>query len=166
MARTPEDLVTAIKQIRDYAATYKGKRSEFYNDLYTMLATPIPADKHYNASVKGMYLAAIGALTSEIRPPTSETYAKVVAKLNSALEGEWLGRVSIAIYPDEGMNDAYRIVGEAATLDLPTLRREYLDDSLPRKRTLTKKNQAIVDKFRAEMPASKRPFMRAGEQRG
>lgn len=166
MARTIEDMGKAIKQIRDYAATYKGKRSEFYGNLYAMLATPIPTDKKYNESVKKMYIAAIGTLTWEIQPPTAETYIKVIAKLNSVLEGKELEIVNIAIYSDEGVDDAYQIVGEAPMLAMPNPRIEQLQNTLPRKRTLTKKKQALVDKFRSEIPTAERPFMRTGQQRG
>lgn len=166
MERTPEDLIAAIKQIRDYAGAYKGKRKAFYDNLYAMLATPIPEDENVNTIVKKMYLAAIGALTSEIQPPTAETYDDVVKRLNSVLKEEQLGTVNIAIYPDEGMEDVYGIVGEARTGDLSTPRTEQLKDVLPRRRKLSKLNQALVDKFRAEIPRAERPFEYRGAQRG
>lgn len=167
MTRTLEDFAAAIKQIRDYASAYQGKRKDFYDNLYAMLATPIPQNEEdYPAIVKKMYLAAIGSLTSEIQPPTAETYIDVVRKLNSALEGEKLGLVNIADYPDEGMEDKYSIVGEARTQDLPTPRIEQLQNALPRKRKLTKKNQALLNKFRLEIPTVDRPFVRREQSRG
>lgn len=166
MERTPEDLIAAIKQIRDYASSYKGKRQAFYDDLYAMLATPIPEDGNVNTIVKKMYIAAIGALTSEIQPPTAETYDSVLKRLNSVLSEEQLGPVNIAIYPDEGIGDVYGIVGEVRTGDLSTPRTERLKDVLPRRRKLTQVNQALVDKFRAEIPRVERPFEYRGARRG
>ena len=166
MERTPESVVAAIKQIRDYAGAYEGKRKDFYDNLYAMLATPIPRDDNYDVVVKKIYLAAIGALTSEIQPPSDDTYVKVVARLNSAIDVGTLGTVNIADYLDEGMEDGYQIAGAAQTQDLPAPRTEQLQKTLPRKRKLTKTHQALVDKFRAEIPSAVRPFAHKGQQRG
>lgn len=169
MAHTIDELVAAIKQIRDYAAGYDGrKRKDFYTNLYAMLATPIPQDANYSVNIKNMYIAAVGALTSEIQPPTAETYIEVVSKLNHALEEQILDPINIVVYPDEGMKNAYQIVGEMQAQDLSKPRTEQLQNALPRKRKLTKKSQALVDKFREEIPSTNRLFRNSngGQQRG
>lgn len=167
MTREPEELAAAIKQIRDYAQAYNGKkRKGFFEDLYTMLATPIPLDDSRDATVKKMYFAAVGALTAEIQPPTTETYLAVREKLNSALTGEKVGTISLAFYPDEGTGDGYGIVGEAQPGDGQRRQIVPLGDSLPKKRKLTKKHQELVDHFREQIPGTDRPFKQRRQDRG
>jgi hypothetical protein len=166
MERTPEDQLAAIIQIREYAAGYVGKRREFYAGLHGMLATPIRDDGDYQANVRRMYLAAIGALTAEIEPPTSKTYDTVLDRLNSALDGEKLGPVQLAFYPDEAMRQDYAVPGAQGQKVSFGLGVTGLQDALPSPRKLSKANQALVDRFRAELPDHPRPFAARGAQRG
>ncbi|WP_407471184.1 hypothetical protein [Xanthomonas campestris] len=117
MERTPDEQLAAIIQIRDYAAAYEGKRKEFYTDLLAMLTTPIRDDADYLANVKRMYLAAIGALTAEIQPPTTTTYDAVLECLNSALDEGTLGPVRLTVVPDDTRED-YAIPGGSAQRSL------------------------------------------------
>lgn len=174
MDRTPEDLVAAITRIREFAANYKGKRQAFFDALYLVLATPIPQDKQYNETVKRMYLAAIGALTSEIQPPSIETYGEVIERLKLATGSDDLADINFTIEADSDTDSVYRPVdkdrGEnTATADNESQRQprsESLRETLPPRRRLTKRNQALVDKFRAEIPSVERPFRPRGGQRG
>lgn len=166
MTRTTEDFIAAIKQIRDYAKSYQGKkRKKFYDDLYAMLAVPLPL-RNNAAHVKKMYLGAIGALTFEIQPPTSHTYAKVKDKLNSSLAEFKLETINIAVYSDAGMEEGYRSVGESQEESVQISPIEPLEDSLPKKRRLTHMHQALVDKFRDEIPNVNRPFRNRRQERG
>lgn len=174
MDRTPEDLAAAVTRIREFAANYKGKRQAFFDALYLALATPIPDGEQYNATVKRMYLAAIGALTSEIQPPSVETFGEVIKRLKLATGSDDLADVNFTTEADPDTDSDYRPVdrgrGEnTATVDnesqrLP--RSESLRETLPPRRRLTKVNQALVDKFRAEIPSVERPFRPRGVQRG
>lgn len=166
MSRTLEELVAAIEQMRDYAFAYKGKREEFYQNLYAMLVTPIPRNENYENNVNKMYLAAVGALTAQIQPPTAETYDKVVEKLNSVLSGEKIKAIHIATAADDAFEEGYQVVGNLKEKDdIPN--RDYgLRLALPAKRKLTKKNQALVEKFREELPATPLRFGNRGQRRG
>jgi hypothetical protein len=172
--RTPDDLVAAITQIREFAANYKGKRQAFFDALYLVLATPIPEGEHYNATVRRMYLAAIGALTSEIQPPSAETYGEVVKRLKLAIGNDDLGEISFTIEADPDRDSAYRPVdrdrGEnKVTADNENQRQprsESLRETLPPRRRLTRRNQTLVDSFREEIPSVEHPFRRGGVQRG
>lgn len=172
--RTPDDLVAAITQIREFAANYKGKRQAFFDALYQALATPIPEGEQYNATVKRMYLAAIGALTSEIQPPSSRTYVDVVTRLKAAIQSDDLGDFSITVEVEPDTDSPYRPVDRdrGANTAHPDdesrrpLRSVSLRDSLPPERKLTRRSQALVDKFRAEIPSVEHPFRRRGAQRG
>lgn len=166
MNRTPEELIAAIEQMRGYAFRYEGKRKEFYQNLYDMLATPIPRNEKYENNVKKMYFAALRALTAEIQPPTAETYDTVLEKLNSVLKEEKLDRVRIAISADDAIEDGYQIVGKLPRRGDTSNDAYDLRQSLPAKRKLTKKNQALVDKFRAELPDTPLRFRNGEPQRG
>lgn len=166
MDRTPEDLAAAITRIREFAANYKGKRQAFFDALYLALATPIPEGEQYNVTVKRMYLAAIGALTSEIQPPSVETYGEVIKRLKLATGSDGLADINFTVEADPATDSDYRPVdrdrGEyTATVDKESQRQprsESLRETLSPKRRLTKRNQALVDKFRAEIPSVERPF--------
>lgn len=174
MDRTPEDLVAAITRIREFSANYKGKRQAFFDALYLVLATPIPKGDQYNATVKRMYLAAIGALTAEIQPPSIETYDEVIKRLKLAIENDDIADIRFTIEADPDTDSTYRPVdkdrGEnTATADNEIQRQprsESLRETLPPRRRLTKRNQALVDKFRAEIPSAEQPFRPRGRQRG
>lgn len=174
MDRTPEDLAAAIMRIREFAANYKGKRQVFFDSLYLALATPIPEGEQYNATVKRMYLAAIGALTSEIQPPSVETYGDVIKRLKLATGSDDLADINFTIEADPDTDSDYRPVdrdrGEnTATVDNVSQRQprsESLRETLPPRRRLTKRNQALIDKFRAEIPSVERPFRPRGVERG
>lgn len=166
MSRTSEELVAAIEQMRDYAFAYEGKRKEFYQNLYAMLVTSIPRNENYEENVEKMYLAAVGALTAQIQPPTAETYDNVVEKLNRVLSGEKIKNIRIATAADDAFDEGYRVVGKLKDKgDVPNNAYE-LRLALPAKRKLTKKNQALVEKFRAELPATRLRFGNRGERRG
>jgi hypothetical protein len=172
--RTHEDRIAAITRIREFAANYKGKRQAFFDSLYLALATPIPEGEQYNETVKRMYLAAIGSLTLEIQPPSIETYGEVIKRLKQASGCDDLADINFTIEADPDIDYAYRPVdkdrGEkAATGDNEIQRQprsESLRETLPPRRRLTKRNQALVDKFRAEIPSAEHPFRSRGGQRG
>lgn len=174
MNRTPEDLAAAITHIREFAANYKGKRQAFFDALHLALATPIPEGEQYNATVKRMYLAAIGALTSEIQPPSIETYGEVVKRLKLATGSDDVADINFTIEADPDTDSDYRLVARdrvenTATVDNERQRQprsESLRETLPPRRRLTKRDQALVDKFRAEIPSVERPFRKRGGQRG
>lgn len=174
MDRTHEDRIAAITRIREFAANYKGKRQAFFDSLYQALATPIPEGEQYNETVKRMYLAAIGSLTSEIQPPSVETYGEVIKRLKQATGSDDLADIYFTIEADPDTDSAYRPVAKdrgenTATTDYESqrqLRSESLRDTLPPRRRLTKRNQALVDKFRAEIPTVEHPFRPKGGQRG
>jgi uncharacterized protein (UPF0147 family) len=159
-----EDYTEAIKQMRAYAFAYKGKRKEFFQQLYAMLATPIPDDESYPGNVKKMYLAAIGTLTSEIERPTVETYDQVIEKINSVLGNEKLGEVRIAIYPDEGHDDGYQIVGQERQSKVLDPHTYILREALPTKRATTPEEQQLVERFRKDLSVSERPFANRGRR--
>ena len=174
MDRTPEDLVAAITRIREFAANYKGKRQAFFDALHLALATPIPEGEQYNANVKRMYLAAIGALTSEIQPPSIDTYEEVVKRLKLATGSDDVADIRFTIEADPNTDSDYRPVDRdrdeyRATVDNERLRQprsKSLRETLPPRRSLTEEHQALVDKFRAEIPSVDHPFRQRGEQRG
>lgn len=174
MDRSPEDLTAVITRICEFAASYKGKRQAFFDALYLVLATPIPEGEQYDATAKRMYLAAIGALTSEIQPPSVETYGEVIKRLKLATASDDVADINFTIEADPDTDSDYRSVdrdrGEnTATVDNENQRQprsESLRETLPPRRRLTKRNQALLDKFRAEIPSGERPFRPRGVQRG
>ena len=174
MDRTHEDRIAAITRIREFAANYKGKRQAFFDSLYRALATPIPEGEQYNEAVKRMYLAAIGSLTSEIQPPSVETYGEVIKRLKQATGSDDLADINFTIESVPDIEPAYlsvdmdrgenTAIGDNGSQRQP--RSESLRETLPPRRRLTKRNQALVDKFRAEIPSVEHPFRTRGGQRG
>jgi len=172
--RTHEDRIAAITRIREFAANYKGKRQAFFDSLYLALATPIPEGEQYNETVKRMYFAAIGSLISEIQPLSIETYGEVIKRLKQATGSDDLADINFTIEADPGIESAYRpvdkdpsentVTGDNGSQRQP--RSESLRETLPPRRRLTKRNQALVDKFRAEIPSSEHPFRPRRGQRG
>lgn len=160
MARTLEEMIQAVDQIRRYAGAYdKPKRREFFQDLFQVLSVPLPLDDTRLATVETMYLFAVAALTAEVQPANADNYDQVVHRLNSILREGKLGDIWISTEADQGES---KLDSEADRRFVTPVTRAprglSLRSSLPPKRRLSKVNQSLIDRFRQELPESVRPF--------
>jgi hypothetical protein len=161
LTRDTREKVVAIRQIRRFAASYRGTRQQFFDELYSLVSQPIAAGDAYDESVNDLYVAAISALTSEVTPPTRTTYEKVVSRLAKAVGKESFPAIRIAVYADDGQDNGDS-VGKRRRADpdrMPRPAREWqLASALPARPRLNKTQQAIVDEFRAEVTSAEPPF--------
>jgi hypothetical protein len=168
LTRETSEKILAIAQIRKFAASYRGIRQQFFDDLYILVSEQIPPGDAYEDGVDDLYVAAISALTSEVTPPTKETYKKVAHLLAEATGQENFPPVRIAIYPDDEPDTAQKgdVTGEINLNRAPRPAREWdLESALPPRVRLSKKQQEVVDEFRAEVVREPRPFAQR-RQRG
>lgn len=171
MARTFEEMTQAVDQIRRFARGYaKPKRKEFFENLYLYLSDPLPEDESRKVALETKYLMAVAALTAEIQPASAETYDQVLQRLNAVLLESKLGDVWISTEPKVEQ------LAQSADSDGPQLRsnedgqvpaRAYsLRGTLAPRRKLSKAKQALVDRFREDLPESGRPFDPRSQIRG
>ncbi len=168
MARSLEEMAEAVEQIREYAEKYdKPQRQEFFQDLFQALSVPLPEGNERAASIKTRYLLAVAALTAEVQPATRETYDSVLKELNETLSEGQLGRVWVTTEPDNRAVFVDRPSEVAVTESTTPAQRGYwLRDALPKRRKLSKPRQELIDRFRAELPETDRPFGPQGRRNG
>lgn len=171
MARTYEEMTQAVDQIRRFARGYaKPKRKAFFENLYLSLSEPLPEDASRKVALETKYLMAVAALSAEIQPASAETYEQVLQRLNAVLLESKLGDVWVSTEPMAEQ------VAQSANSDGPQLssieaeqvpsRGYSLRDTLAPRRKLSKAKQALVDRFREDLPDSGRPFDPRSQIRG
>ncbi len=144
---TFDEIKAALAQIRDFCAEYNGKHQEDVDALRQRIDRPQhDLGENYEVFLRRQYDDAIGTLLLIVSPPDERSLKKTLSRLSSACEhNEPI--VDVLIVDAIPSRDS---AGEDAGRNQRPVQR--ISQELGRPQKLSKANQAVIERFKADRP--------------